>query len=62
MKLTSFDAITVRTLANQAALSIRYSRLYISPDRVTACRASAAAYIDSAKTVARFAKISGKFS
>lgn len=57
MKLTPAATITVRTLANHAALSIKYSRLYISPERRIACIASADAYITSAKTVAQHAAI-----
>ena len=56
-KLEYGTVITVRTLANLAALYIRFSRIYVTPENVSQAKATAQGYIHSAKIVAEHAKI-----
>lgn len=56
-KLNVTDAITVRTLANLGAMSLRFAKISITPERVANLKGEARAYIESAKMVANFSKI-----
>lgn len=55
--MNSKTKITIRTLANLAALALRHSKLTIYDWRKAQLEVEARAYIQSAKLVAEYAKI-----
>ena len=56
--MSQSSKITVRTLANMAANSLRFSRLFSDEHMRGVMRVQAQTYISAAKVVAQFSRIS----